>query len=498
MCLCLAVAAGWAPWLPRQVDMQDNEDGEFMWRRNAVKAEQRKLSASWYQTHSSAPDSQPARAASQLRNMTTRSFFEEQRQNNLRTVFFLALGIAWVFAMGYWGTVAQFLIVSVAFGAFSSAPPDWLAHDMPFVWGFVGGTAALCLWIVTATVSYYRAATIGPRLIGAARASGADACRLHGLRESLLTASLVTPPGPDLYVWETEDANAFAIGRSPERGSIVLTRGLLDALTDEELRTVLGHELAHLKNRDTVPIVQAMAFVSTLAVLGMWGLANTALALGLGYAAVRVCIAAIRGIAETESSGEYDGLMKLAFILGGVMLLFSAIAYGIALALTCAIIFGVVILVVGVGIRYAASAISASREYLADACATQWTRKPEALASALAKLSAAPESAVPGSTAGLLLKPLMFNASSAIRGWRRFADAIMSTHPPAHYRIASLEEMKGLAIATSGGYSIPARLLRTRWLEWLAPGIISAVLLLLMLIPIPWHLTPTLIERLCR
>lgn len=474
------------------------DDAKFMRLKNALNSDQRKLTAAWPEPHSPSLDAKPHKPASQTQALTTRSFFEEQRQNNLRTFFFLVLGIAWVFSLGYWGTMAQFLIVISVYGTFNIIPPSWLAQDLPFAWSFLGGAAALGLWMATAAISYYRAAAIGPRLIGADIASGEDAHRLHGLQESLLTASLIAPPGPNLYLWETDVLNAFAIGRSPARGSIVLTRGLLESLTNEELRTVLGHELAHLKNRDTVPTVQAMAFVSVLVALGIWGLANTALALGLGYAAVRGIIAAINGVAQAESTGEYDGFVKLLFIIVGVLFLISAIVYGISLALTCAITFGAVILVVGLGIRYAASAVSASREYLADACAAQWTRKPEVLASALAKVALAPGLAVPGTTAGFLLKPLMFSASGAVQGWRRFVDSIVSTHPPAPYRIASLEEMKGLAIATNGGYTIPSRLLRTRWLEWLAPGIISAVLLLCMLIPIPWHMLPTLFEMLHR
>ncbi|WP_092500210.1 zinc metalloprotease HtpX [Meinhardsimonia xiamenensis] len=68
-------------------------------------------------------------------------------------------------------------------------------------------------------------------------------------------------PMPKLYLVETDQPNAFATGRDPAHGAVAVTRGLLAALSREELAGVIAHELAHIRNRDTL----IMAVAATLA-----------------------------------------------------------------------------------------------------------------------------------------------------------------------------------------------------------------------------------------
>ncbi len=81
-------------------------------------------------------------------------------------------------------------------------------------------------------------------------------------------------PMPKLYITPASQANAFATGRSPSRASVAVTQGIMNILTEEELKGVLAHELAHVKNRDilivSIAAVLASA-ISFLANMSLWG-----------------------------------------------------------------------------------------------------------------------------------------------------------------------------------------------------------------------------------
>jgi heat shock protein HtpX len=84
-------------------------------------------------------------------------------------------------------------------------------------------------------------------------------------------------PMPKLYITPDRQANAFATGRGPGHASVAVTQGILDTLSKEELRAVLAHELAHVKNRDvlvaTIAAVfaSAISFISNMAIFGGFG-----------------------------------------------------------------------------------------------------------------------------------------------------------------------------------------------------------------------------------
>ncbi|HLD01973.1 MAG TPA: zinc metalloprotease HtpX [Patescibacteria group bacterium] len=90
-------------------------------------------------------------------------------------------------------------------------------------------------------------------------------------------AKKINIPMPDLYITPETQANAFATGRGPGHASVAVTQGILDTLPKEELRAVLAHELAHVKNRDilvaTVAAVMAstISFISNMAMFGGFG-----------------------------------------------------------------------------------------------------------------------------------------------------------------------------------------------------------------------------------
>ena len=98
-------------------------------------------------------------------------------------------------------------------------------------------------------------ATTGARVVTAE-----EEPRLHGIIERLVAIADMPKP-KKIAVMETHVPNAFATGRNPKNAVIAVTRGLLNRLNERELEAVLGHELAHVKNRDVMVLTWASVIV---------------------------------------------------------------------------------------------------------------------------------------------------------------------------------------------------------------------------------------------
>jgi heat shock protein HtpX len=205
-------------------------------------------------------------------------------------------------------------------------------------------------------------------------------------------------PRPKVYVIDQDQPNAFATGRDPAHAAVAATRGLLQMLDRREIRGVMAHELAHVKNRDTL----TMTITATIAgAIGM--LANFAFFFG-----------------GRDEEGRPTGMVGALVIM---------ILGPIAAALV-------------------QMAISRHREYAADAEGAAISGDPGALASALQKIEAYAKGGYvnpdaernPATAHMFIINPL---------GGRR-GDNLFSTHPATHNRVEALMALMG----TSGGRPI--------------------------------------------
>ncbi len=198
-------------------------------------------------------------------------------------------------------------------------------------------------------------------------------------------------PMPRLYVIPTESPNAFATGRSPEHAAVAVTAGIRKLLDAKELEGVIAHELAHVTNRDI--LISSIAATLAGAIMMLANMARWSLIFG--------------------GMGERDDREGGASGLG---LLFTLILAPIAAMLI-------------------QMAISRSREFQADDTGARVSREPEALASALRKISAYSERvplAASPATAHLFIVNPLHGVS---------LQNLFSTHPPLEQRIARLDQI---------------------------------------------------------
>ncbi len=224
--------------------------------------------------------------------------------------------------------------------------------------------------------------------------------RLYDLLENLCISRGL--PMPRLRIMETERLNAFATGLNEKQYAITVTRGLLDNLDDAEIEAVLAHELTHIRNEDVRLMITAVIIAGVISFFGelvfRW-----------------LDILPRWGSSSSSSSGRSDrkGSGGGAFVAILIALAMIAIAWALSLV-----------------IRFA---LSRSREYLADSGSVELTKNPDAMISALVKISGKGE--LEGVPSGLM-EMCVDNPRSG------FTD-LFATHPPIEARIDALVRYAG-------------------------------------------------------
>lgn len=297
--------------------------------------------------------------------------YEQLASNVRRTWMLMSLFVLAVVGVGYlFGTI---------FGA-----------------GPTGLILALIVSLVMTVGAYRSGDKVVLRLSRAREVLPADEPRLHNLVEGLAIAAGI--PKPKVYVVEDDAPNAFATGRDPAHASIAVTTGLLQKMNRVELEGVVAHELAHVKNRDTLVMAVVATLVGVLVLLADWTLRSFFWGSG-------------------RRSGESRGNAGAIFVLFGLV----------------AAIF------MPLFARVMQSAVSRRREFYADVAGVGFTRYPPGLVSALEKLrddTTVVHSAVRATGHLWIESPLQTGS-----GFMGKINHLFDTHPPIEDRIKTLREL---------------------------------------------------------
>lgn len=138
----------------------------------------------------------------------------------------------------------------------------------------IGGEAGLVIAFALALAmnafAYWNSDKMLLRMYGARQVGEQDAPALVRLVRQL--ADQAGLPMPKVYVMESDQPNAFATGRNPENAAVAVTQGLVRRLSPEETAGVLAHELAHVKNRDTLTMTVTATLAGAISMLANFGL----------------------------------------------------------------------------------------------------------------------------------------------------------------------------------------------------------------------------------
>jgi heat shock protein HtpX len=282
-----------------------------------------------------------------------------------------------------------------------------------FVWWLPFLTVGVVIWI---SIGYFGHQKLIDAITGSGGITRSDDPELYTLLENLCISRGMRVP--QLKIMDSEALNAFASGMNEKQFSITVTRGLRNTLNKAELEAVLGHELTHIRNGD----VSMMVICVIIA-----GIASF-----LGEMAYRIFVRPVSTVGNVHwGSGSSSGSSSSSRSSSSSSDSKGGGAMG-------AILIAIIIAVVIIGIAWLLSgvlrlAISRSREYLADAGAVELTKDPDALISALGKISSKSELA--GMPSGIM-ELCIDNPRSG------FID-LFSTHPPVEDRIDALVEYAG-------------------------------------------------------
>ncbi|MFN5496782.1 MAG: M48 family metallopeptidase, partial [bacterium] len=229
--------------------------------------------------------------------------------------------------------------------------------------------------------------------------------QLLNIVEEMSIASGV--PVPPVYVMEDRSINAFAAGPDPSRSVIGVTRGLMDNLSRDEIQGVIAHEYSHIFHGDTRINARTTAVIAGIMAVGI-----------IGWVLFRHI-----GPALARSRG---GKNNPAPAIGAAMIVLGLAIWGVG---SLGMLFG----------RLIQAAISRQREFLADAAAVQYTRNPDGIAGALAKIR--------DHYSGRLESPAASELNHFL--FATSLNTLFATHPPIDERIKRLSAMGAVKTAAA-------------------------------------------------
>lgn len=252
------------------------------------------------------------------------------------------------------------------------------------MYGQAGLLIGLVVGLVTNFSAWFFSDTIAIKAMQGREITRANGGELYEMVERL--AQRAQMPMPRVYICPQEAPNAFATGRSPSRAAVAVTQGALQLLSYKEMEGVIGHELAHIKNRDTLTSTIAATVSGVLAFVAQWGF--------------------MLGGNNREGGNPLVGM--------------------------------VAIIVAAFGAAVIKSMISRSREFVADHDGAVIAGSPDGLISALQKLETYSKQIPmrnpnPAQNNLFIIEPLCGNSLLSM----------FATHPPTEARVRALRQMRG-------------------------------------------------------
>ena len=140
-----------------------------------------------------------------------------------------------------------------------------------FMMGGPGGMMiALAIAVAMNVFAYWNSDKLALKMHGARLVDPASAPNLFHMVDTLAQNAGI--PTPKIYIIENDQPNAFATGRNPENAAVAATTGLLNSLSHEETAGVMAHELAHIKNRDTLIMTITATFAGAISMVANFSL----------------------------------------------------------------------------------------------------------------------------------------------------------------------------------------------------------------------------------
>ena len=260
------------------------------------------------------------------------------------------------------------------------------------VGNWLGGQSGMMMAFVFAVLmnvgTYWFSDKMVLRMYGAVELDRSQYGHIYRATEELTQRAGL--PMPKLYLIRGDQPNAFATGRDPHHAAIAVTESIVRLLSKDELRGVISHELAHVKNRDILVATIAATFAGAISMIA--NMAQWAMIFGGGR----------------SNDDEGGGHPTVAIVM---------------------------MIVAPLAAMMVQMAISRQREFLADAGGAAMSGNPISLANALKKLHTSsqqiPMQATPATAHLFIVNP--FSGGGMMR--------LFSTHPPMEERVAKLEEM---------------------------------------------------------
>lgn len=311
----------------------------------------------------------------------TMNFWEAQRRARSRTTLYVTLFIILTIMVSVMIEIAMRYLV----------PEDYNTRNFPLPLAGLAfalitfGVAGFQYWSFSAFGGSSVAKSLGAYEIHRDTRDPRERQLLNIVEEMAVAASLPMPP---VYVLPAKQINAFAAGLSPKSACITVTEGTLYTLKRDELQGVIAHEFGHVYNGDMKISMRLAAMV-----MGFFFVLYIGLRL-IQFVSYR----------RDDKKGNPLMILALLFIAGGCITWF----------------FGSIL----------KAAVSREREYLADACAVQFTRNPDGIAGALKKIAKSKISDMPAY--GAAFSHMYFDDKTPFSG-------LFDTHPPIEKRIEAIQ-----------------------------------------------------------